>query len=530
MFPSYHMSILRAAFYLAAVAVAALCGVADVAEAAEEHVVFTQLLHRHGSRSPLPPVNRTRWCTAEGCGLLNKEGRHMLFRLGQHLRSRYAALGAEYFAEDGVYDASVVSSRSTDVLRTILSAEAFLAGLYPNASNPLAQLPLVAVTPYDTDELLSSNAVMAYGPRIPFLVMSGRLRRAMEPTVERLFGDYATNATTRALLDAMAEESHMQGYCAAEGFGVCLGYVHDVAVALISEGRTAEAPVSVANVGALTELLGDINRAFYGYFPSDSPLNPILGDTAEDVMARGTPGQPLAQEMIANAKAFIDGTMPYKVKHYSAHDTTITPFAVTIGEEGLFTTPYGTYVAIDLVEEGGEYFLRGVSGAPSQAPGDHTYTDAPLTLGGITAAGDRYASAERVPLADFARFVDSTKAKLPAGVDQSSERCFLNKALTTHMNCGLQKGSALSRECRTYRTMCPAFGCPAGSYLVYPSMECAAIPNGEESDGRRFGLGALIGAAAGALIGGLLAGYAASTVVRRRRYEALNPSCNNLVA
>ncbi|XP_057551253.1 lysosomal acid phosphatase isoform X2 [Hippopotamus amphibius kiboko] len=89
---------------------------------------FVTLLYRHGDRSPVKtypkdPYQEDIW--PQGLGQLTKEGMLQHWELGQALRQRYHGfLNTSYHRQE-------VYVRSTDFDRTLMSAEANLAGLFP---------------------------------------------------------------------------------------------------------------------------------------------------------------------------------------------------------------------------------------------------------------------------------------------------------------------------------------------------------------------------------------------------------------
>ncbi|XP_066482437.1 lysosomal acid phosphatase isoform X1 [Tiliqua scincoides] len=103
-------------------------GVALPLAAQARSLRFVVLLYRHGDRSPVrayprDPYRESAW--PQGFGQLSQEGMRQHWDLGQALRRRYDGF------LNASYDRQEVFIRSTDFDRTLMSAEANLAGLYP---------------------------------------------------------------------------------------------------------------------------------------------------------------------------------------------------------------------------------------------------------------------------------------------------------------------------------------------------------------------------------------------------------------
>ncbi|MEQ2269163.1 hypothetical protein XENORESO_000612, partial [Xenotaenia resolanae] len=103
---------------------ASVCGQA----AAERQLVYATVLFRHGDRSPVKafptdPYQEDAW--PQGFGQLSQDGMRQHYELGQFLRTRYKNfLNESYIRHE-------ILVRSTDFDRTLMSALANLAGLYP---------------------------------------------------------------------------------------------------------------------------------------------------------------------------------------------------------------------------------------------------------------------------------------------------------------------------------------------------------------------------------------------------------------
>ena len=122
---------------------------------------LVHLLYRHGDRTlcggyPTDPYSDpSNWPV--GFGQLTSVGKRMHFELGRWLRKRYDGFLSSKYSEDEIY------VRSTDVDRTLMSAESNLAGLYPPSGYlkwnlDLAWQPIpVHTVPKQWDNLLTNN-------------------------------------------------------------------------------------------------------------------------------------------------------------------------------------------------------------------------------------------------------------------------------------------------------------------------------------------------------------------------------------
>nr|XP_028607043.1 LOW QUALITY PROTEIN: prostatic acid phosphatase-like [Podarcis muralis] len=96
--------------------------------ASGRELVFVLLIYRHGDRSPIEVYpnslhNESAW--PQGFGQLTKIGMQQQYELGKYIKKRYSNfLSAEYKREE-------ILIQSTESDRTIMSAQANLAGMYP---------------------------------------------------------------------------------------------------------------------------------------------------------------------------------------------------------------------------------------------------------------------------------------------------------------------------------------------------------------------------------------------------------------
>ena len=91
----------------------------------------------------------------------------MLRKLGEFIRSRYSTSGPQgpYFASAN-YDPQFTYTRSTDVQRTLQSADGLLWGIYPNAST---FFPAISTVDPNTDVLLIVDCLPSFN--IPYNVL-----------------------------------------------------------------------------------------------------------------------------------------------------------------------------------------------------------------------------------------------------------------------------------------------------------------------------------------------------------------------
>ncbi|MFZ4115275.1 MAG: histidine phosphatase family protein [Chthoniobacterales bacterium] len=99
----------------------------------QDQLIFAIDLIRHGDRNPIVALSTVPHQWPEGLGQLTPLGMHQEYELGKKYRHRYID---QVKLLPKSYQAGTLYVRSTDIDRTLMSAECFLMGLYPPGSGP----------------------------------------------------------------------------------------------------------------------------------------------------------------------------------------------------------------------------------------------------------------------------------------------------------------------------------------------------------------------------------------------------------
>lgn len=100
---------------------------------AEERLIFAVDLIRHGDRTPIHETIKEPYLWPEGLGQLTPEGVNRSYNMGAQLR-RYYVEETQLLPENFNVETLYVASTNKD--RTLMSAQAFLMGLYPSGTGP----------------------------------------------------------------------------------------------------------------------------------------------------------------------------------------------------------------------------------------------------------------------------------------------------------------------------------------------------------------------------------------------------------
>lgn len=104
------------------------------ASALNQHkLIFALDVIRHGDRTPTRIIPAEPHIWSEGLGQLTPEGMQQVYHLGENARKKYIL---ESHLLPNQYQPGTVLLSSTDVERTLMSAQSFMLGLYPLGTGP----------------------------------------------------------------------------------------------------------------------------------------------------------------------------------------------------------------------------------------------------------------------------------------------------------------------------------------------------------------------------------------------------------
>ncbi|XP_037070081.1 lysosomal acid phosphatase-like [Pollicipes pollicipes] len=322
---------------LVALVLAAWAGLAE-ADAGNSTLQMVQVLFRHGERTPVlvcpTDPHRDHWLE-QGLGQLTGRGKRMQYELGQFLRRRYADfLPAQYHVNYTVV-------RSSDVDRTLMSAQANLAGLYPpqgrDVWNPdLHWQPIPVHTKPTSEDLLLS-----------FLTSCARyeleLRRLMAtPELRRV------DAKNRQLYD------HVSQHCGVEVRDLAtLALIYDLLLVESDQNMTlpawATAVLPPYNRTVYPDLLRPLNELAFNLLSYDAPLKRLGGGALLGRLAELLRQKVAGSLQPAGRRLFM----------YSGHDADVAALLGTLGVYNGLAPPLASCVIVELHRApSGAFFVR----------------------------------------------------------------------------------------------------------------------------------------------------------------------------
>lgn len=296
----------------------------------EDKLLFAHVLYRHGDRTPIDPYPNDPWKDPShwtaGWGQLTNAGKHRHLELGRYLRKRYASLLKDTYTNSEIY------VRSTDVDRTLMSAESNLAGLYPPVGpdqwDPLIQWQPIPVhtVPEELDEVLAAKKpCAAFDMELKKYKHTDEFQaynKSLEPVYE-----YVTAHSGR-VVDSLTT---------AQNIYSCL-HIEELNNFTLPEWTKQVYPEPLRSISA---------RSFAT--KTNTPL-----------MARLKTG-PLVKEILERFRAKVDRKLKpdRSVWVYSAHDTTVANLLNALRLFDLHNPPFAACVLLELRQPktGGEPYV-----------------------------------------------------------------------------------------------------------------------------------------------------------------------------
>lgn len=296
----------------------------------EDKLLFAHVLYRHGDRTPIDPYPNDPWKDPShwtaGWGQLTNAGKHRHLELGRYLRKRYATLLKDTYTNSEIY------VRSTDVDRTLMSAESNLAGLYPPVGpdqwDQLIQWQPIPVhtVPEELDEVLAAKKpCAAFDMELKKYKHTDEFQaynKSLEPVYE-----YVTAHSGR-IVDSLTT---------AQNIYSCL-HIEELNNFTLPEWTKQVYPEPLRSISA---------RSFAT--KTNTPL-----------MARLKTG-PLVKEILERFRAKVDRKLKpdRSVWVYSAHDTTVANLLNALRLFDLHNPPFAACVLLELRQPktGGEPYV-----------------------------------------------------------------------------------------------------------------------------------------------------------------------------
>lgn len=319
-------------------------------------VVFVAEVCRHGSRAPItlfPWDSDGRWSI--GPGELTTVGMRQHFLLGAELRQRYVVSDPVLMP---VYNYSEVYFRSTDVNRTILSAQSQLMGLFPAGSGPKLPLeqaftavpPITVQNQNDIISSLDSKAVIYQQQPLPIHVVPNDEDLVLHPddacpllrqNIQTVKNSAAFQQAASSNPEVLQTIQNLLGATPSEAAANATAVIEDL---ICNEAMAYALPEEITPA-----FLQNATTVFNALFAM-----PYQSDQNARLFSSG-----FFQELSGLLQNVAAGTEKSRFRLYSAHDTTVAgllaglqvydntqpPFASTLIFE-VFIKNYGLYVDV----------------------------------------------------------------------------------------------------------------------------------------------------------------------------------------
>lgn len=281
-------------------------------------IIFANVLFRHGDRTPLDPYpndpynNESLWPVP--FGQLTNLGKHEHLMLGRWLRKRYDHLLPKHYS---LYDIYV---ESTDVDRTLMSAEANLAGLYTPIDDqvwdPLKWMPIpVHTVPEKNDYMLAGKKhCQRYNYEKKKLLKSNEFTKLMEQNKKLL--DYLTQMTGRKI-NTLDQVEYIYNTL----------YIESLYNFTLPEWTKTIYPDGIKRLAELSFAIPAYNKIL-----ARLKIGTLIGQMTNNMVLKSQ------KKLLPDRKVWI----------YSAHDDTLANFLMGLNLFDFHCPPYAATVLVEL--------------------------------------------------------------------------------------------------------------------------------------------------------------------------------------
>lgn len=283
---------------------------------------LVQVLFRHGDRTPTETYpNDPHQSWKGGWGILTNKGKSQMYHLGKLLREQYHTFLPEYYIAENVYVKSIYADRC------IMSAQTFLAGLFPPKGDQIwnpnllwQPIPVKSVPRHLDNVIAMKKKCPVYDDALKYAYQSPKITEINDEANADLY-KYLTLVTGNPINDINAVE-----------------YLYNTLEIELQNNLTLPQWTKNISLNHLRKI-AELNFAIF----SDTTL-----------MKRFTGGSFLT-EVISQMKKTIDHTSNLNIALFSGHDVTLITVLRTLGFERLFKPEYGAYLVFELHEANGDY-------------------------------------------------------------------------------------------------------------------------------------------------------------------------------
>ena len=460
--------------------------------AADAKLTKLAVLHRHGARSGSSVIEGQVICDYPHCQLTGR-GIDQLKKVGEVLMATYK----DALNIPKTYNATFISSVSTEVPRVVVSAQAVLQGMYKG------QEPL----PYIKFDLDADNTMLSPWNSVPSYVLANRydvaLRRINPITEEQL---------PESNISYIADFLGMRSTCVDKHDPfTCVAIIYDNYNCNYTDGLPVD-----PNLTEMLPRLKAINAQFVNYMLG---YQPTTNEWSREV---GSLGHQWASDVLSFLAGTDRSAEGATIKHYGAHDWTITSLFGALG----FVTAENAHLketvpmfAQTLVFELHETAdaaptVRVLTGYPSNAPfGPINFTLADLAVRCTDANGTAYDGTGGCPLEDLTRYVAGTAPQSPDG------QCHYTRELMEGVDCLNPAAPAPKSRCLFFRRKCPQVPCGMVEGSIADPRRGYACSSLEKADDPPYFAATVVALVGPSILVGALVGFFASTGIRKFLYK-----------